>query len=303
MLKHLLVVLETDNVADSVLAHVTGLAHAMGARVTLLRLLDQPRGKSRFVDPVDWNIRKIEAEASLNKIGQNLQKPGPKVRVALLDSRTPEHVLQYAQSNDADLIILAKPTGSVSDLVHNLMKRTTIPLLVVQPDGGTFTYYQRILVPLDGSQRAEYTLPLAASIADKGNAQIILAHVVRKPEMPRRAPPSSEELQLAERLVDSNRNEAVRYLEQIASRLSGQVETRVLVSSSVSTALHELAEQEDIDLIILSAHGYSGTPQWPYGSITNSLMAYSRKPLLVIQDLPAAAPEQTEVVARSGKVR
>lgn len=306
MLKHLLVVLETGNIADTVLAHATGIARALGARVTLLRLLDHPRGKNRFVDPVDWHIRKIEAEASLNKIGQSLQKSGLQVSVSLLDSRTPEHVLHYAQSNDAELMILAKPTESVGDLVHSLMKHTTIPLLVVQPDGSALhstTCYRSILVPLDGSQRAECTLPLAASIAEKCDAQIVLAHVVHKPEMPRRAPPSREELQLSERIVDSNRAEAIRYLDQITSRLPGPVETRVLVSSSVTAALHELAEQEDIDLIVLSAHGYSGTPQWPYGSITSSLMAYSRKPLLVVQDLPAAEPEQLEAMVRSGKAR
>jgi nucleotide-binding universal stress UspA family protein len=286
-----------------VLAHVTGLARAMGAHVTLLRLLDQPRGKSRFVDPVDWNIRKIEAEVNLNKIGESIQKPGVNVSVSLLDSRTAEHVLNYAQSNEVDLIVLAKATESVSDLVHSLMKRTTIPLMVAPSEANALDCYRQILVPLDGSQRAEYTLPLAVSIADKCDAQIVLAHVVHKPEMPRRAPPSSEEVQLSERIVDSNRSEAIRYLEQIASRLSVPVETRVLVSNSVTAALHELAEQEDVDLIILSAHGYSGTPQWPYGSITNSLMAYSRKPLLVVQDLPAVEAAQAEAVARSGKAR
>jgi nucleotide-binding universal stress UspA family protein len=282
------------------------IARAMRARITLLRLLDQPRGKNRFVDPVDWSIRKIEAEANLNKIGQSVQKSGLQLSVSVLDSRAPEHILQYAQSNKVDLIILAKPTESVGDLVHNLMKRTTIPLLVLQTDSSTHlptACYRRILAPLDGSQRAEFTLPLAAGFADKCGAHIVLAHIVREPEMPRRAPPSAEELQLAERIVDSNRSEAIRYLEQIASRLSGPVETRVLVSSSVTTALHQFAEQENVDLIVLSAHGYSGTPQWPYGSITNSLIAYSPKPLLIVQDLPAAGPEQPVAVARSGKAR
>jgi nucleotide-binding universal stress UspA family protein len=44
-------------------------------------------------------------------------------------------------------------------------------------------------------------------------------------------------------------------------------------------------EREHIDLVALSAHGYSGNSQWPYGSIANNFIAYSKVPLLLSQDL------------------
>jgi nucleotide-binding universal stress UspA family protein len=121
--------------------------------------------------------------------------------------------------------------------------------------------------------------------------------------MPRRAPPHPEDAELMERLIESNRSEAVRYLEQTASRLPGEVETRLLVNDSVPAALHLLAEQEVADLIVLSAHGHSGAPQWPYGSVANNLITYSNKPVLVVQDLPVSETTHQEAVARSGKVR
>jgi len=306
MLKHLLVILDTGKVIDYVLAHAARVAGSMRARVTLLRLLDQPAGKSRFVDPVDWHIRKMEADAGLNEISQDLRKKGLQVQIAILEGRNPEHVLQYAQAHEVDLIILAAQTEGVSDLLHSLMKRTRIPLLLLRADGKTAetaACYQKILVPLDGSQRAEVTLPLVATFAQNCAAQIILAHVIHKPEMPRRAPPPPEDAELIERIIESNRIEAVRYLEQIAARLPGEVETRLLINDSVAAALHGLVDQEGIDLIVLSAHGYSGTPQWPYGSVTNSLIAYSRTPVLIVQDLPSSDTANTEAVARSGKVR
>jgi nucleotide-binding universal stress UspA family protein len=73
--------------------------------------------------------------------------------------------------------------------------------------------YARILVPLDGSQRAECVLPLVAALVARQDSQILLAHVVRKPELPRRAPPSREDQDLANALTERNRLEAVRYLE------------------------------------------------------------------------------------------
>jgi nucleotide-binding universal stress UspA family protein len=255
---------------------------------------------------VDWHIRKIEAEASLNEIGQNLRKTGIQVHTTILESQYPEHVLHYAQSHEVDLLILAGQTEGVSDLLHGLMKRTRIPLLILRAGGGPVespVCYRNILVPLDGSQRAECTLPLVASLAQTCDARILLAHVIRKPEMPRRAPPLPEDAQLVERIVESNRHEAVRYLDQTAAHLPGVVETRLLVNNSVAAALHSLVEQEEIDLTVLSAHGYSGSPQWPYGSVTNSLVAYSQSPVLVVQDLPVSETVSTEAVARSGRVR
>jgi nucleotide-binding universal stress UspA family protein len=51
--------------------------------------------------------------------------------------------------------------------------------------------------------------------------------------------------------------------------------------------LHELAVKESIDMVVLSAHGYSGYNQWPYGSMVNNFVLYSKVPLLIVQDLPA----------------
>lgn len=306
MLKHFLIVLDTVRLADDTLAHTIGLARASGAHLILLRLLNQPAGRSRMVDPVDWNIRKIEAEANLNEIAQNLRKTGVQVQTTILENPQPEHVLHYARSHDADLLILAGQTEGVSDLVHSLMKHTKIPLLILRASGKTVespVCFRNILVPLDGSQRAEFPLSLAASLAQNCDARMVLAHVIRKPEMPRRAPPPPEDADLVKRLVESNRHEAVRYLNQTAARLPGEVDTRLIVNDSVASALHDLVEQEGIDLIVLSAHGYSGAPQYPYGSVTNSLIAYSPTPVLVVQDMPTAETVSTEAVARSGRVR
>jgi nucleotide-binding universal stress UspA family protein len=121
----------------------------------------------------------------------------------------------------------------------------------------------------------------------------------------RHAPPSTEETELVDRIVEINRTEAERYLESVAARLPGDVQTRLVVSDNTVATLHNLMDQEGVDLVLLSAHGYSGEPQWTYGSITSHLIAYSTKPMLVVQDLPSATSTQEmeipTAVARSGK--
>ena len=81
------------------------------------------------------------------------------------------------------------------------------------------------------------------------------------------------------------------YLEQVAARLPGEVRTRLVVNDNIPMTIYQLADEEAVDLIVLSAHGYTGEPLWPYGSVTNSLIAYSIHPVLVVQDLPVSASE------------
>jgi nucleotide-binding universal stress UspA family protein len=74
-----------------------------------------------------------------------------------------------------------------------VVARTHASLLVVpahgadgQRDGALLL--RRILVPLDCSPRAEWVFPLATALARAHDAELILAHVVPEPEIPRRLP-------------------------------------------------------------------------------------------------------------------
>ncbi|MDE3089673.1 MAG: universal stress protein, partial [Chloroflexota bacterium] len=159
--------------------------------------------------------------------------------------------------------------------------------------------YHRLLVPMDGSQRAEYILPVVATLARAHQAQILLAHVARRPEMPRQTPPTDEDVELADRLVERNRAEAIQYLDQLCSRLPGDIQARVLVGDHVAVMLHELVDQEKTDLVLLTAHGYSALTRWPYGSVVSSFITYGTTPLLIVQDLPQdkIKPTGAEVAA------
>ncbi len=58
-------------------------------------------------------------------------------------------------------------------------------------------------------------------------------------------------------------------------------------------ALHQLAEQEGADLVVLTAHGYSSESSWPYGAAVVSFLAYGLAPVLMIQDVPHSQAHPT----------
>jgi nucleotide-binding universal stress UspA family protein len=146
--------------------------------------------------------------------------------------------------------------------------------------------YRRVLVPLDGSERAELVIPVVAALAARHQCELVLAHVVLRPELPRRATASTDDHALAEAVAERNSAEAARYLAEVHQRLTLPATTRLLVSDHVANALEELAAQEQVDLVALTAHGHSGGMARPFGSLAIHFIAYGNTPLLVVQDLP-----------------
>lgn len=316
MFSHILVPLDGSPLAECVLPHAVALARAFGARSTLVRVLERSTttGRLRSVDPLEWQFYKAEVSAYLDGVTGRLQEAGLKAERALLEGQAAERVVQFARSHDVKLIVLSSHGRSglsgwnVSGVVQKIILRAYVPTMIVRayrPVTSELTgfRYNRLLVPLDCSQRAECVLPLAASLARFHGSQLILVHVVRRPEMPRRAPPTQDDIELENKITERNRLEAARYLEQLQSRLSLDVQTRLLVSNNPAATLHELVDREDVDLVLLNAHGYSGETQWPYGSLAVSFIAYGTTPLLIMQDIPPdeVEPTQAEVAARERK--
>lgn len=316
MPERILVPLDGSPLAESVLPHVIALAQIQDTQVLLLQVLEpEPKaGRFQAVDPLEWHMIKAEAEIYIQGVQMRLQKAGAQVGSEIMEGRAAECIVESARRNNVTLLTLSSHGRSgisewnVSSVVQKVILRACKSTLIVRAYSHmehelAALNYRRVLVPLDGSRRAECVLPMAANLARHHRASLLFAHIVRKPEMPRQMPPSDKEIELADRIVELNKREAGRYLDRLYSRLSPEgldVQTRLLVSERVSYSLHELVERENADLVILSAHGYSGVNKWPYGSIAVSFIAYGTTPLLIVQDLSPEelANTEAEIAAR-----
>jgi nucleotide-binding universal stress UspA family protein len=312
MFEHILIPLDGSSLAECVLPHGLTVARALGARASVLQVVEQAEaaGRTGAIDPLEWHYSEAQAGAYLQDVAERLRLAGLPTTQVLLQGDPAERVIDHAQAEHADLILLSSHGRSglsgwnVSSVVQKILARAYLSILLVPAYHPTTEIsalrYERILVPLDGSQRAECVLPLAGALAAHHGSNVILAHVVRRPELPRRAPPSRDDQELANALTERNRLEASRYLEEVRSRLSQPAEVRLLVEDHVAATLQQLALEEKVDLVLLSAHGYSGETRWPYGSLATSFILYGNTPLLIVQDLPRQAIEPTaaELAAR-----
>ena len=90
------------------------------------------------------------------------------------------------------------------------------------------------------------------------------------------------------------------YLEDLKTRIGITILSKLETSTSISRSLHQIADDNDVDLTIISAHGYSGDTRWPFGSVGLGFIVYGSTPLLILQDLPTNRIEltQAEIAAR-----
>ena len=144
--------------------------------------------------------------------------------------------------------------------------------------------YQRILVPLDGSQLAEQAIPYATELC-KGSTEVVLFQVVHFP-LPLAAPDAA----IAAPLPDSAEllAESRAYLEKLADKLREegvQVSTDVIERDMVAEAIVEYAKTHDIDLIVMTTHGRSGLSRLIFGSVAESIVRHAPCPVLIVRPL------------------
>lgn len=153
--------------------------------------------------------------------------------------------------------------------------------------------FQRILVPLDGSARAERAVPIAARIAQVSNGSVHLLQVEALP--PDYTGGLSPAPLFTEATIERGKTEATTYLHHLAALpplAAIPTTTEVLIGSPASEIL-AAAENRNIDLMVLCSHGRGGLTRWVLGSVASTLVQESAVPTLVLreQDPPQRFPD------------
>lgn len=323
MFDTILVPLDGSQLADCVLPHVVAISRSFDAEIILLRMLEKNQAgtSAQMFDLLNWQINKTKSALYLEKIKARIQELQVRAHTVVVEGLVAEGIIEYAQTQGMKLIVLSShgrnglTQWGISSITQKIILSAQTSLLIVRAHQygnysdklSTNPLYQRILVPLDGSQRAENVLPVVTHLAHYHKSQVHLAHVVKTPEMARQMPPAPEDVELTNRVIERNREEAANYLEQLKSRsyLEGiDIHTHLVTGENAAVALHQIEEQEQIDIVALNAHGYSGNHQWPYGSMVNNFILYGKVPLLIVQDLPLKqepTPPELPLINRTEK--
>ena len=147
---------------------------------------------------------------------------------------------------------------------------------------GGDTMYKTILVPLDGSKRAENILKHVEQLAFRYGAKVIFLQVLKPPTRTDYAIPHPE---IFERQRNDELRQAQRYLDGHKGQfMEKNIESKSwAVFGSVVKEILRVAEEEKADLIAICSHGRGGLSRLFYGSVAAGVLNRVDRPLLVIR--------------------
>ena len=149
-----------------------------------------------------------------------------------------------------------------------------------------------IICGVDGSADSQAAIGVAARLAERLGARLVLAHVVEVAFVPYAAvgaagiapPPTLP----APR--DEQEEAGARLLERIAAAVGlGDAEQRVVVGLPAER-LADLADDEDAELIVVGSRGRGRFKAAFLGSVSNSLVGVARCPVLIVPPGASATP-------------
>ena len=135
--------------------------------------------------------------------------------------------------------------------------------------------YNRILVPLDGSELAEAISPHVEAVTTGTEAEVIFLQVLlAKGAFPETAA--------------KERHDAEDYLKGVKQRfLDKGINARFTIrhGSDEAAEIVDYAEVNDVDLIAMSTHGRTGVSRWVFGSVASKVLHGASKPVLLVRSL------------------
>jgi len=137
--------------------------------------------------------------------------------------------------------------------------------------------YERILVPLDGSELAEVSLPYAEELAAKLGSGITLIYMSRS----EKDPSFSRRKEYLDKVIDSTKDEMKKLLNKPEEEET-KIESAVLVGHAAEEIV-KYADKEDMGLIVIATHGRSGIKQWAMGSVASKIITATRRPIMLIR--------------------
>ena len=144
---------------------------------------------------------------------------------------------------------------------------------------------KKLLVAIDGSPRADGVLTHAESIARHTGAKLILLRSFGIPPDMSLAWPANDEP-----LEQALRTRAQAYLDECARRLPSELLGGVRVSLAVPwEAVCKAARDEDVDLIVIGSHGYSGLDHL-LGTTAAKIVNHADRSVLVVRPQRATSP-------------
>lgn len=274
--------------AYAVSTQALAIACSLGLEVTFARVIESPGHFASPADPIEWQSRRRAQSENLREFTDRDEVEVLANSVLLVGAPAAE-LSDWAQQHGATMLALGRRRRDQGDglgsTAQALLDRADHSLLLVPPGPPRVGGYRRIMVPIDGSARADSVLPIALRIARTHAAELVLVHIVPRLEVvgASRAPQVE---QLRAQIDTHNKRNASQHLAELRRRsLEDGVAVRTITRGpgDPRSMLRDLAIEEKADLIVMASHGNTGLEDVSVGSVAEYLADHAPAPLLIVR--------------------
>ena len=297
--RRIVVPLDGSHVAERALPYAEELARLLNASLHLVRVTDPLRPDSPLanllaLDAMSLDVwlegERVAAREYLDQLQTDLRQRQMTVTVEHLDGSTVNALL--SSTRPGDLLVMATHgrggparwfLGSTAEAV---VRRATVPVFLVRADDDAAPQpdFRRIVVPIDGSARAEEALPIAQDLASRLAIPVHLITVIDVP--------GTVALDIAVAAISAERleetmvevlTEAERDIAHACQRLG---DAGIAITTDVLHGDPDLvipAATQPGDLIVMTTHGRSGPARWFLGSVAEAVVRRSTVPVLLLR--------------------
>lgn len=152
--------------------------------------------------------------------------------------------------------------------------------------------FQKILVPLDGSEHSLKALDVAVSIAEKFSGNITLLHTYSLQPVLLAGPSAASSPTIPiltgadlSRMAEATQQQGNRILKDGEQRIKAaniQINKKLVEGHAVEEII-SVADQENVELIVIGARGVSHMREMLLGSVTDGVIHHARCPVLVVK--------------------
>lgn len=275
--------------------YAAAVANALGAELSLVHILEPAHGSAAGSDPVEWQLYRKAAQSRLERLARQQSREGMPISVNIEEGRPDEQVCRLAHDLAVNLTVLcnhrtADEAGrGIGATARSVIDHSNGSVLIVpsEVEDDREVHFRRIMVPLDGSSRAESALPMAIRVAAAEGAELILIHAVPQSEFTEFGPPQPEDDELRSALLRRNERVAEQYLGRVRANLADKdvpLRSVILRGGDIRYLLLNAMAEERVDLVVMSSHGHSGHATMSTGSTAIHLCSHTSVPVLLVRN-------------------
>jgi nucleotide-binding universal stress UspA family protein/predicted transcriptional regulator len=296
----IIVPLDGSDRAERAIPWASELGRLTGHSLTLVQIM--PWRSDEVSAPSRWDALSVDlseklrvelrdlALSYLRRLGSELGSRGIETYVEIGTGDVAATILDIADTHGASAIVLGSHGHGgltrfmIGSVAQRVSQQSFVPTLIVRTGtpASRDASLARVLVPLDGSSFAESGIEVVNDIAGHAT-EIILARVVEPVLV---AAGSAADLGSIADLnaTEQASEEAERYLKEKAQALEhAGLKTHTIVGTGDPVdELRRIADEQDVNLIVMATHGRRGFNRFMLGSTADSIVRRGAVPVLVV---------------------